>query len=95
MKITTIALGLVALCLVLAGGLWFLQGVNLLPGSYMTGQVEWAIYGGVAFVAGVGLFVWLYRRIRSTAKPGTAGAVADTTSAPGSVGENGNGRDSK
>jgi hypothetical protein len=24
-----------------------------LPGSFMTGQTQWAIYGGIAFVVGV------------------------------------------
>jgi hypothetical protein len=43
-----------ALCL-LMGGVWFLQGVNVLPGSFMTGQTKWAVYGGLLFVAGIGL----------------------------------------
>jgi hypothetical protein len=51
-----------ALCL-LVGGVWFLQGVNVLPGSFMTGQTKWAIYGGVLVVAGVGL-VFAARRPR-------------------------------
>ena len=50
-----IALSMIgALCL-LVGGVWFLQGVNVLPGSFMTGQTKWAIYGGLLLVAGVGL----------------------------------------
>jgi len=40
----------------LAGAVWFFQGINILPGSFMTGQIQWAIYGGLAMVAGVGLF---------------------------------------
>jgi hypothetical protein len=48
--------------LILAGGVWFLQGINLLPGSFMTGQIEWAIYGGIAIVAGIGLLVFANRR---------------------------------
>ena len=49
-------------CLILAGGVWFLQGINILPGSFMTGQIEWAIYGGLAIVAGTGLLLWTRRR---------------------------------
>jgi len=49
-----------ALCC-LMGGVWFLQGVNVLPGSFMTGQTQWAVYGGIAFA--VGFFV-LYRSWR-------------------------------
>ena len=42
------------LCL-LVGCVWLLQGINVLPGSFMTGQTKWAIYGGLLLVAGVGL----------------------------------------
>ena len=52
MRIALYVIG--ALCL-LVGGVWFLQGVNVLPGSFMTGQTKWAIYGGLLLVAGVGL----------------------------------------
>jgi len=48
-----IALNIVGVILIFFGGVWFLQGINVLPGSFMTGQVKWAIYGGIAFVAGV------------------------------------------
>jgi hypothetical protein len=48
------------LCL-LMGGIWFLQGINILPGSFMTGQTKWAVYGGVLLAAGIGLLVWANR----------------------------------
>jgi len=48
--------------LMLAGGVWFLQGINVLPGSFMTGQIQWAIYGGLAIVIGIGLLVFANRR---------------------------------
>jgi hypothetical protein len=48
--------------LILVGVGWFLQGINVLPGSFMTGQIEWAVYGGIAFVIGVGLVVFANRR---------------------------------
>jgi hypothetical protein len=54
MKILSNILGTL---LVLFGSVWFLQGINILPGSFMTGQLRWAIYGGVAFIAGVGLLL--------------------------------------
>lgn len=47
-----VLLFIVAALLILSGVVWFLQGVGILPGSYMTGQTRWAIYGGLAFVAG-------------------------------------------
>jgi hypothetical protein len=48
--------------LVLFGGIWFLQGINVLPGSFMTGQIRWAIYGGIAVAAGISLIVTAKRR---------------------------------
>ena len=36
---------IIAVLLILMGGVWFLQGINVLPGSFMTGQIQWAIYG--------------------------------------------------
>ena len=50
-----------ALCLVV-GCIWFLQGINILPGSFMTGQMKWAVYGGLLFVAGVVVLVVANRR---------------------------------
>jgi hypothetical protein len=48
--------------LILAGAVWFMQGINLLPGSFMSGQIRWAIYGGIAVVAGIGLMAWNNRQ---------------------------------
>ena len=49
--------------LIVIGGIWFLQGINILPGSFMTGQIQWAVYGGIAFVAGIVAWV-MARRMR-------------------------------
>jgi len=57
-----IALNVLGVLLVLMGGVWFLQGINVLPGSFMTGQIRWAIYGGIAVVAGIGLLTMANRR---------------------------------
>ena len=50
------------LLLMALGVIWFLQGINVLPGSFMTGQTKWAIYGGISFVLGLGLFTASKRR---------------------------------
>jgi hypothetical protein len=42
-----IALNVVGVLCLLMGCVWFLQGINILPGSFMTGQTKWAVYGGV------------------------------------------------
>jgi len=36
-----------------AGGVWCLQGVRLLPGSFMTGSRFWAVTGAVVALAGL------------------------------------------
>jgi hypothetical protein len=43
--------------LVLMGGVWILQGINVLPGSFMTGQTKWAVYGAIAAAIGLVLIV--------------------------------------
>lgn len=50
-------LTVVGTLLAVAGSIWFLQGVGVLPGSFMTGQIRWAWYGGAAILAGVLLIV--------------------------------------
>lgn len=55
-------LTIVAILMILAGGVFFLQGINILPGSFMTGDPQWAINGGVLMVIGIGLIVWANRR---------------------------------
>jgi hypothetical protein len=51
-----------AVLLMLAGGIWFLQGINILPGSFMTGDPQWAINGGIMVLVGAGLFWFLSRK---------------------------------
>ncbi len=54
MKIAMMVLGVL---LVLIGCVWILQGINVLPGSFMTGQMQWAVDGAVAVVIGMLLIV--------------------------------------
>jgi hypothetical protein len=49
------------LCL-LVGCIWILQGINILPGSFMTGQTKWALYGCLLGVVGIGLLISANRR---------------------------------
>jgi hypothetical protein len=39
--------------MLLVGGVWFLQGMGVLPGSFMTGSVFWAVLGGLVALAGL------------------------------------------
>jgi hypothetical protein len=59
MRIVLNVLGV--LCL-LMGCIWILQGINILPGSFMTGQTKWALYGGLLVVVAIGLFISANRR---------------------------------
>jgi len=56
------ALIVVGVLLMLVGAIWFFQGINVLPGSFMTGQAQWAVYGALAFIVGAFVF-WRARRI--------------------------------
>lgn len=58
------ALNIAGIALIVFGGIWFLQGINVLPGSFMTGQIRWAVYGGIAFAAGAVLLIAINRRRR-------------------------------
>jgi hypothetical protein len=57
-----LALNIAGVILVLFGGIWFLQGINVLPGSFMTGQLRWAVYGAIAVAAGIALIVTAKRQ---------------------------------
>jgi hypothetical protein len=50
--------------LIVVGTIWILQGVNILPGSFMTGQIVWAWRGGAAAVVGILLLVLVNRKRR-------------------------------
>ena len=61
-KIMRIFLNIMGVLLTLIGVGWFLQGINVLPGSFMTGQIQWAIYGSIAAAVGIGLLIFANRR---------------------------------
>jgi hypothetical protein len=56
-----IALNVLAMLCLISGCVWFLQGVNVLPGSFMTGQLKWAVYGVLLIVAAIVLLVFANR----------------------------------
>jgi hypothetical protein len=58
-----IALNIIGAMCIGMGGIWILQGINVLPGSFMTGQTKWAVYGAVLAVVGVGLLMASRRRV--------------------------------
>lgn len=63
LKIGGIVVG--ALC-VLMGVVWIFQGINVLPGSFMTGDVNWSYRGGVLAVLGLVLVFLSLRKSRAS-----------------------------
>ena len=57
-----IVLNVIGILCVLIGAVWILQGINVLPGSFMTGQTQWAVYGSIAAILGIGLLMFANRR---------------------------------
>jgi hypothetical protein len=55
-------LNIIGVLVILMGATWFFQGINVLPGSFMTGEIKWAIYGGLTVIVGVGLLLYANRR---------------------------------
>jgi len=43
---------------VFTGLIWFFQGINILPGSFMTGDIRWAVAGIFALI--IGLVLWRF-----------------------------------
>ena len=44
--------------LILVGSVWVLQGVNILPGSFMTGDPQWTVNGAITIVIGSALILF-------------------------------------
>ncbi len=59
MRILLSLIGVIMICI---GGIFFLQGINIIPGSFMTGQMQWAVYGGIILVGGVLLLMSANRK---------------------------------
>ena len=53
--------------LLLAGIVWILQGVNVLPGSFMSGQIQYTFLGIIVGAIGAGLIVFANRRQKDAA----------------------------
>jgi len=61
MKVVSTLIGALMVCM---GGIWVLQGLNIafLEGSFMAGDPQWAIYGAILVVLGIGQVVWSVTR---------------------------------
>jgi hypothetical protein len=59
-----LALNILGVIMTLIGIVWILQGFNVLPGSFMSGQIQYAVLGLVLGVLGIVLLVFNNRRSR-------------------------------
>ena len=53
---------IVGIILILLGGLWILQGSNVIGGSVMSGQSQWLYIGIVVLIVGAVALWWVNRR---------------------------------
>ncbi|HEU4996742.1 MAG TPA: hypothetical protein VFT29_18125 [Gemmatimonadaceae bacterium] len=59
-----IALNVIAGLALFMGLVWFLQGISVLPGSFMTGQTKWAVIGALLVLAAMAVLIFANRRGR-------------------------------
>ena len=68
MRIAKSISGPIGLFLVVMGGIWILQGLNLAWGvlarSFMQNDRHWAVYGAILLAVGLGLIVWGFSKPR-------------------------------
>jgi hypothetical protein len=55
---------ILGILLIAMGAIWILQGINILPGSFMTGQMVWAYRGAAAAAVGILLLILVNRKRR-------------------------------
>ena len=58
-------LNIVGVILVLIGIVWFFQGINVLLGSFMSGNSSYAFLGGLLVLAGSIILIFNYRSRKS------------------------------
>ena len=57
--------GIAGVVLSLVGAVWIAQGTDLVHGSGMSGQGQWAVIGAILLVIGLALLAWAWRIRRS------------------------------
>ncbi len=68
MRTTGVVVGLV---LLLVGVVWILQGINVLPGSFMSGRMGYALLGFVVAIVGIVILLRSARRKPTAIGPRT------------------------
>jgi hypothetical protein len=52
---------ILGIVLILIGIVWIFQGINILPGSFMSGHIQYTFLGAVVDIIGLGLLVYTNR----------------------------------
>jgi len=61
-RIVSTLLGLMLICM---GGIWILQGLNIaFLDSFMAGDPQWALWGALLALLGIGQVIWSNTRPR-------------------------------
>ena len=62
MQVVSTLLGVLMVCM---GGIWVLQGLNIaFLDSFMAGDPQWAVYGAILALLGLGQVAWSVTRRR-------------------------------
>ena len=62
MQVVSTLIGLLMVCM---GGIWILQGLNVaFLDSFMAGDPQWAVYGAILALVGLGQVIWSVTRRR-------------------------------
>jgi hypothetical protein len=49
---------ILGILLILIGLVWILQGINVLPGSFMSGHIQYTFLGAIVDIIGLALLVY-------------------------------------
>jgi hypothetical protein len=60
-----ILLTVIGVLFVVAGGVWTLQGVGYIKGSFMTGTTTWSVVGPIVVIIGLAMAATGLRRRRA------------------------------
>ncbi len=53
---------LIGIVVTVIGIVFFVQGIGILAGSFMTGQIPWAVFGAILILVGIGLILYINTR---------------------------------
>ena len=61
MQVVSTLIGVLMICM---GGIWVLQGLDIAfqAGSFMAGDPQWAVWGAILAVVGIGQAIWSVTR---------------------------------